>query len=194
MDTGFVKVFRKFLDWEWYEDICARCLFLHMILKANWVDKHWKGIEVKRGQFVSSIKNLSNETGLSEKQVRTTLYKLKKTKEVAVKSTNKYSLYTVVNYETYQEKKSWNGKQEVVQKADCRQPEGKQGATTKKVKNDNKVKKAYASQSFSSFNGNHNNSRNDQIEANKLQLLKELQIESETGKDCRDVGNTSTVL
>lgn len=35
---GHIKLFRKFLDWGWYQDINTKVLFIHMLLKANWKD------------------------------------------------------------------------------------------------------------------------------------------------------------
>lgn len=75
---------------------------------------------------------LSTETGLSVKQARTAIKKLQSTGEVAIKSTNKYSVFTVKNYDLYQAK----GKQE----AGERQAEDKQRATTKESKEGKKEK------------------------------------------------------
>ena len=76
---NYIKINRSMLEWEWYKDTNTKILFLHMLLKANWKDSSFMGTEVKRGSFVSSTKNLSLETGLSEKQVRTSILHLKKT-------------------------------------------------------------------------------------------------------------------
>ena len=68
---GHIKLFRKFLDWGWYQDINTKVLFIHMLLKANWKDGKFMGTTVPRGSFVSSIRNLAYETGLTEREVRT---------------------------------------------------------------------------------------------------------------------------
>ena len=54
-----------------------------------------------KGQFVSSITRISAETGLTESQVRTALKKLKDTGYISTKSTNKYTIYTVNEYQNY---------------------------------------------------------------------------------------------
>lgn len=131
IDT-FIKLYRKFTEWEWYSDISTSRLFLHLILTVNWTDKKWQGICIERGSRVASYKVLSTETGLSVKQVRTAIKKLQSTGEVAIKSTNKYSVFTVKNYDLYQAK----GKQE----AGERQAEDKQRATTKESKEGKKEK------------------------------------------------------
>ena len=88
-------------DWEWYENTNVFRLFYHCLLHTNLEDKRYCGKEIKAGQFVSSITRISAETGLTESQVRTALKKLKDTGYLSTKSTNKYTIYTVNDYEKY---------------------------------------------------------------------------------------------
>ena len=88
-------------DWEWYENTNVFRLFYHCLLHTNLEDKRYCGKEIKAGQFVSSIARISAETGLTESQVRTALKKLKDTGYISTKSTNKYTIYTVNEYQTY---------------------------------------------------------------------------------------------
>jgi DNA-binding transcriptional MerR regulator len=74
-----------------------------MLLKANHKDGKWQGIEVKRGQFISSLGNISNATGISIQTIRTILKKLEKTNEIEVKSTSQFTIVTISKYECYQE-------------------------------------------------------------------------------------------
>lgn len=138
-DPGFIKISRNILDWEWYSDPCTKSVFLHCILKANWKDKTWKGVKIKRGQFVTSLASLADETGLSLKNVRTALDHLKSTNELAIESSPKGRIITVKNYAKYQDvankpanKRQTGGKAS----ANDWQTGGKQVATTKKDKKD----------------------------------------------------------
>lgn len=88
-------------DWEWYENTNVFRLFYHCLLHTNLEDKRYCGKEIKAGQFVSSITRISAETGLTESQVRTALKKLKETGYISTKSTNKYTIYTVNEYQKY---------------------------------------------------------------------------------------------
>lgn len=99
---GHIKFYRKFLDWGWYQDINTKVLFIHMLLKANWKDGTFMGTTVPRGSFVSSIKSLAYETGLTEREIRTGISHLKTTGEVTSRATNKYSVFTIKNYDLYQ--------------------------------------------------------------------------------------------
>lgn len=55
---------------------------MHCLLKANWKETTWHGIQLKPGQFITSLSSLSKETGLTVKQVRTALDHLMKTGEI----------------------------------------------------------------------------------------------------------------
>lgn len=99
---GWIKLHRQILDWEWYDDINVKVLFLHLLLTANYEDKKWQGTTIKRGQLVTSRQHLAEQTGLSEQQVRTAINKLKSTNNITTKSTNKYTTVTIENYELYQ--------------------------------------------------------------------------------------------
>ena len=69
---------------------------------ANWKDARWRGIEVKRGQFVTSIGKLAKESGLTVQQTRTALNHLISTHELTHSTTRKFSVITVVSYDLYQ--------------------------------------------------------------------------------------------
>jgi len=137
---GWIKLHRKFLKWEWYGKSEMVHLFLHLLLNANHEDKKWRGVMVKRGQLITGIKSLSNETHLSFKKIRTCLSLLQKTGEIGRQSGNQYSIITICNYDDYQVINEQEGKQPGNQRASKGQARGKQGATNKNVKNYKNVK------------------------------------------------------
>lgn len=112
MDGSYIKLSRGLLDWEWYSDINTTRAFIHMLLKANWRDGNFKGVPVPRGSFVSSIGKLANETGLTEREIRTAISHLKTTGEVTSKTTNKFTVFSVVKYDLYQANDKQNVSQE----------------------------------------------------------------------------------
>ncbi len=109
--SGWIKIHRKFLDWEWFNKSEAVHLFVYLLLKANHKDSHWQGIEVKRGQFISSLGKISADTGISLQTIRTLLKKLEKTNEIELKSTNKFTIVTICKYECYQDETDQTNKQ-----------------------------------------------------------------------------------
>lgn len=112
IDLGRIDLYRKILEWEWYSDINTCRLFIHMLLKANWKEAKFKGTTVPRGSFVSSLDKLSEDTKLTKREIRTAISHLKMTGELTVKTTNKYSVFIVNNYNLYQHSDTQNESQE----------------------------------------------------------------------------------
>lgn len=102
MNDGWIKVHRKMIKWEWFDDPNTFRLFMYLLFTVNFEDKKWRGITVKKGQLITSYDHLSKGVGLSVQQTRTSLDKLKSTGEVTHKTNNKYGLLTVINYKQYQ--------------------------------------------------------------------------------------------
>jgi DNA-binding transcriptional regulator YhcF (GntR family) len=71
-------------------------------LKANHTDKQWRELTIERGSFVTSLQHLANENKLTVDQVRRVLNCLEKTGEITIKTTNKFTIISVSNYNTYQ--------------------------------------------------------------------------------------------
>ena len=99
---GHIKIDRKILEWEWYNDINTCRLFIHLLLKANWKDGRFQGTEVPRGSLVTSYNSLSKQTGLSVQNVRTAIKHLILTGEITSKQQAKFTVITVKNYDKYQ--------------------------------------------------------------------------------------------
>ncbi len=101
-DAGWIKLHRRLLDWEWYSDTTTFRLFMHILLKANFKKSRFQGMEVPAGGFVTSAKSISAATGLTNSQIRTSLSKLERTNEIAIKTTNKFSIISIVKWSGYQ--------------------------------------------------------------------------------------------
>ena len=100
--NGYIKLYRKLIKWGWYQDSVVKSLFLHCLLMASFKDFDWMGQRLKAGQFITSYKSLSKDLGFSVQQIRTALKKLESTEEITSKSTNKYTIITVMNWDNYQ--------------------------------------------------------------------------------------------
>lgn len=100
--NGFIKLHRKLIAWGWYQDYVVKDVFLHLLLTANFKDTSWRNTTLKEGQLVTSYKHLSENLGFSVQKIRTAIDKLKSTGEITTKSTNKYTVITVVNWADYQ--------------------------------------------------------------------------------------------
>lgn len=139
--SGFILLYRQITEWEWYQNPNTFRVFLHCLLMANFTDGRFEGMDIKRGQFVTSLPNLSKQTKLSIQQVRTALDHLKSTGEITDTSTSKYRVITVVKYNDYQQDNRQNNSQSTGnQQASNRQVTGNQ-QQYKKNNNDNNEKK-----------------------------------------------------
>ena len=139
MQEPYIKLYKKMLDWEWYDDPNTMRVFLHCLLRANWKPGSWHGINYSAGEFITSLQTLAVETNLSIKQVRVALNHLIETGEVASKRQSKCRIITVNNWSLYQ----GQGNQKDSQRAIKGQDEGNQRATDKEYKEIKNIKKYY---------------------------------------------------
>lgn len=99
---GYIKIHRKFRDWEWYSEPVVKDVFLHLLITASWKDSRYKGHEIKAGQTIITVSGLASELGVSTRQVRTAIEKLESTGEITRKTTNRFTVVTVENWSLYQ--------------------------------------------------------------------------------------------
>jgi hypothetical protein len=172
--SGWIKIHRKILEWEWYDDSNTFRLFMHLILKANHKDKKYRGIVVKTGSLLTGRELLSMETGLSIQQVRTCLERLKSTNEITINSSKQGTVIQIVKYKDYQI---------TTNDLTTNQPQDNQQVTTNKnVKNEKQVL-------IDEWIAYRRSIKKVLTEASINKLLKE--IESYSTEKCRFVINAS---
>lgn len=101
---GFIKLYKKIENWQWYKDSTTLHLFIDLLLDANYEDSKVGFEIIKRGQCLTSLKRMHERTGLTIKQIRTALDKLEKSGEIGKQTTNRNSIITINKYNDYQEK------------------------------------------------------------------------------------------
>ena len=143
--AGYIREYRKIMQWRWYRDIAVAHLFRHLILSANYITADWQDITISRGQLVTSRQKLAYETGLTEKMVRRCLKVLEKTGEIQLQATNRYTLITICKYSDYQGDGDTIGQQ----RANKGPAEGHQGAIYKKRKESKNIESSLRSDSLS---------------------------------------------
>lgn len=145
---GYVMLHRQILEWEWYQCPNASRVFFHLILTANYTDKKWQGVVIKRGQLITSNFNLASQLGLKVQPVRTALKKLKSSGNIDVKTTNRYSLVTIIKYDHWQSSSLFSNKQTNIPATNKKHSTNNPLTTTKKVKNINKEKIEFRMENF----------------------------------------------
>tara|TARA_R110000782_G_C14819187_1_gene413752 strand:- start:19112 stop:19912 length:801 start_codon:yes stop_codon:yes gene_type:complete len=137
--SGWIKLHRKLLSWEWYSRPVVKSVFIHSLLRANHKDGKWQGKDIKRGSYISSVDKLVSELGHSRQEIRTALKHLKSTNELTSSSGSQHTVFTVVNYENYQD--ATMDQPEDNQRSTNDQPTINQPSTTNKNVNKEKNEK-----------------------------------------------------
>lgn len=99
---GYVLIDRNILEWKWWNKHNTLIVFLYLLLKANYHDSYFDGIEIKRGQVVVTHAKISQQSKLTIQQVRTSLTHLISTGEITIKRYPKFLVITISNYDRYQ--------------------------------------------------------------------------------------------
>ena len=110
-NDGYIKLYRKMMKWGWYTDTNAKCVFLHLLFLAQYETCFFRGIKLEIGQAVTSIREISVQTGISMQSVRTAIKHLKSTQEITQCTHGKFSVFTIQNYAKYQEDNTASNKQ-----------------------------------------------------------------------------------
>lgn len=108
--------------------------WIRILLMANWKDKEWHNTIIKRGSFITTVANLSTQLGLSVKQVRTCLDRLRAGGEVTTDTANNNTLVIICKYDDYQSPMANDWQMKGEERADDGQIDGKERATTKEYK------------------------------------------------------------
>lgn len=121
--------------WEWYKDTITKIVFLHLLLNANWEPSRYMGYEVPKGGLVIGRKRLAETLEISERQVRTAVEHLKSTNEITIKTTNRFSIVTIVNWEKYQGLEEESTNKTTNTKSNKRPTNDQQSTTEEEIKN-----------------------------------------------------------
>lgn len=112
IEDGYILLARKILYGDTYRQCInndQRVMIFTSLLLANHKDGVWKGIEVRRGQFITSVRHFAKITHTSEKKVRNFWKKFETMQFLAHKRTHHYSVITVLNYDKYQSPDNYKG-------------------------------------------------------------------------------------
>lgn len=95
---GYIKVPKVILDWEDFTDGNCVKVLLYLMATAKFKDGEFDGHQLKRGDVIYSYKGIAEACGLSMKEARTVIGKLKRASILASKGTNKYSVGSLENW------------------------------------------------------------------------------------------------
>lgn len=99
VNNGFVKFNREIVERKWYGEENTLRLYLFLLCSASFGNVIINGREIKRGQYVTSIRKLCEHTHQSFQNIKTALNHLKATHDITVEATPKYSIITLNFYD-----------------------------------------------------------------------------------------------
>jgi len=100
--NGWIKLHRRILDWEWYNEPNTFRLFFHLLMKANHKPINYKGIVIKEGQVITGQRQLANELNISRQEIRTAMKNLLSTHEATHVTSRQGTIIQIVNFKKYQ--------------------------------------------------------------------------------------------
>lgn len=127
--STFIKLDRSILGWRWYQDANTFRLFLHLLLTANIKPSGIGEITIGRGEVAVSYMSVANTLKLSIQEVRTAFRHLKVTGEITITRYSKFSVISIVNYESYQ------ARQHTLQQSDQQTPNSQPTSEQHHLKN-----------------------------------------------------------
>lgn len=109
---GFIKLHRQLFDSSQFCNPVTLKIWVWILLKANYKKKYvslkiGKGsidVLVERGQFVFGRHKAEDELNIDGSTIYRNLKKLEDEQAIIINSNNQYSLITVCNYDTYNQK------------------------------------------------------------------------------------------
>lgn len=107
---GWIKIDRNLLKWRWFTDGPTLIVWIYLLLQANYEERDFKTLTIRRGELVRSQAQIAADTGLSLKSVRTALEHLEATGEVARRRHGKNVVISIPNYDRYQDNRQDNGR------------------------------------------------------------------------------------
>lgn len=140
--TGYIKLHRKMTEWGWYSDPNTFRVFMHLLLIASYEENEFRGQKIMPGEAVVGRKQLAKDLCMSEQSVRTALSHLKSTNEITTRTTNKFTVVTIVNWGKYQcdvDGTNQQTNQQANQPSTNNQPTTNHTQEIKKYRNNNNV-------------------------------------------------------
>jgi uncharacterized phage protein (TIGR02220 family) len=106
VQRGYLRIWRKVADSGLLQMPNTFTLMFFLTLQASHkqikVGTKYGVILLERGQGICAVRKLADELKQTVQEIRTSMDRLKKMEILTLKSTRNYSIYTIVNYDKYQ--------------------------------------------------------------------------------------------
>ena len=108
MKPGWIKVFRKITDCDWYSQkpFDKTHAFLDLLLMAAWeetvVIRRGRKITLRPGELAISVRELSERWGMNRRTAMRLLFDLESVKTITQRKNNATTVISIINWESYQ--------------------------------------------------------------------------------------------
>ena len=106
MYRGYVKLWRKSLDAGWFKNHQLWVFWSWCLVKASHKEIDIivgsQTVHLMPGDFVFGLNKASSELDISVQSIRTIIDLLRRSQNITIKPTNKYSVISIVNWNIYQ--------------------------------------------------------------------------------------------
>ena len=107
MNRGYVKLWRKSIEGGWLSNHKLWAFWCWCLVKASYKEYNLvvgcQQVHLMPGDFVFGLNKASDELEMSVRSIRTILEFLKKSQNLTIKTTNKFSVISIVNWDIYQQ-------------------------------------------------------------------------------------------
>lgn len=114
MEAGYIKVYRKLIESSFYSDSESVHLWIHLLLSACYSENKFyvrslgKEINLSSGQFITSIRQLAEQTNINKSKVERILKDMKNRNEIETKTVNGLTCVSIKNWNLYQKSETAN--------------------------------------------------------------------------------------
>lgn len=112
---GWVRIHRKLIEASWFNKSEYVHLWLYLLLKVNHKDKEVfignEKVLVKRGQLLTSRSKLADAVHVQENKIYRILKCFENEHQIEQRKTSRYTVISIVNYDTYQKSEQINEQQ-----------------------------------------------------------------------------------
>jgi len=136
MDQGYVKLWRKTIENDWLKNHKLWVFWCYCLIKASHKERiakvGYQDIKINPGEFIFGRRKASKDLKMHESSIQRCVYALVNSKNISVKSNNKFSIITIINWHLYQQDQN-----KIEQQANNKRTTSEHRQECKELKNNN---------------------------------------------------------
>lgn len=115
MQQGYIRLYRSMIDKGWSRRPDYVAVWVYILMRGNYKDQEvmidGQIVMIQPGQFVTSRKQMSINTGVHESKIQRILSLFENEQQIEQQARSKYRLISIVNWDKYQAREHHNEQQ-----------------------------------------------------------------------------------